>query len=119
MKFLVQMFVFICVFFCDECGRALLCSRAFVECTQSVCIPDRECSASLGFDSNVRLYLYIDIGSCKCILVCLNGVGEKVKPNENVVLSICHLNSQLSTLGKLNYEIFSHWIYCAFEIAFF
>ena len=65
------------------------------------------------------MYLYIDIGSCKCILVCLNGVGEKVKPNENVVLSICHLNSQLSTLGKLNYEIFSHWIYCAFEIAFF
>jgi len=89
-KFLVQMFVFICVFFCDECGRALLCSRAFVECTQSVCIPDRECSASLGFDSNVRLYLYIDIESCKCILFCLNGVGKKVKPNGNVVLSICH-----------------------------
>jgi hypothetical protein len=58
-KFLVQMFVFICVFFCDECGRALLCSRAFVECTQSVCIPDRECSASLGFDSNVRQCIYI------------------------------------------------------------
>ena len=80
-KFLVQMCVLLCILL-RRMQTCLVKPFAFLECTRYLWIPDRECSASVGFDSNVWQYLYTDIGRCKCILACANGLGKnKVKWN--------------------------------------
>lgn len=70
----------VCVHFCilqRRMQRALLCRDAFVECTRSVlCLHTLTGNAApVGFSLQYKtVHLYIDIGNCICILVCVNGV---------------------------------------------